>query len=88
MFATVSIPVGNTDPVTVVPVAALQPIDGVDTVFVERAAGSFEVRPVTTGRRSASLIEILNGLNIGERVVVEGAFHLKSERLKSRMGEE
>lgn len=88
MFATVSIPVGNTDPVTAIPTAALQPIDGVDTVFVELGPGRFEARPVTAGRRSASLTEILSGLSVGEQIVVEGAFHLKSEHLKSRMVEE
>ena len=88
MFATVSIPVGDTEPVAVVPAAALQPIDGVDTVFVEREPGRFEARPVTTGRRSATLVEVVSGLNVGEKVVVEGAFHLKSEHLKSRMVEE
>ena len=88
MFATVSIPAGNAEPVAVVPAAALQPIDGVDTVFVEREPGRFEARPVTTGRRSAKLAEVVSGLNVGEKVVVEGAFHLKSEHLKSRMVEE
>ncbi|MDA1314093.1 MAG: efflux RND transporter periplasmic adaptor subunit [Acidobacteria bacterium] len=88
MFATVSIPVGETAPVTAVPLAALQPIDGVDTVFVELSAGRFEARPIAVGRRSATLAEVTGGLDVGERIVVEGAFHVKSEHLKSRMSEE
>ena len=88
MFTTVSIPVGNTDPVTAIATAALQPIDGVDTVFVELAPGKFEARPVAIGRRSAMLAEVVSGLSVGERIVVEGAFQLKSEHLKSRMVEE
>ena len=88
MFVTVSIPIGAREPVTAVPLAALQPVDGVDTVFVELSPGRFEARPVTTARRSATLAEVVRGLDVGERIVVEGAFHLKSEYLKSRMAEE
>jgi hypothetical protein len=34
------------------------------------------------------LAEVVSGLSVGERIVVEGAFQLKSEHLKSRMVEE
>lgn len=88
MFASVSIPSGDREPVIAVPLAALQPIDGVDTVFVERSAGRFEARPIVIGRRSATFVEVSAGLEVGERIVVEGGFHVKSEHLKSRMAEE
>ena len=43
---------------------------------------------MTTGNSSGGLVEILAGLGAGERVVVDGAFTLKSLVLKSTFGEE
>ena len=48
-------------------------------VFVQRADGSFEARPVTTGWRNAGRLEIVSGLQPGEQVVVAGAFLIDSE---------
>jgi Cu(I)/Ag(I) efflux system membrane fusion protein len=53
-------------------------------VFVDRGAGHYEPRAVDTGWRSDGLVEILRGLDPGERVVVSGQFLLDSEsRLRS-----
>jgi membrane fusion protein, copper/silver efflux system len=49
------------------------------TVFVERSEGLFESRTVETGWRFGSLVEIVRGLQPGERVVVAGTFLLDSE---------
>ncbi len=48
-------------------------------VFVQRHDGGLEVRPVTTGWRSAGRLQILSGLERGEQVVVAGAFLIDSE---------
>jgi Cu(I)/Ag(I) efflux system membrane fusion protein len=49
------------------------------TVFVERGNGQFEQRPVETGWRLGDRIEIVKGLEHGERVVAAGTFLLDSE---------
>ncbi len=45
----------------------------------------FEERVVTTGRVQGDLMEIVDGLEPGARVVVKGAFVLKSEKVKGEL---
>jgi len=76
-------------PVELPPMIALPAEAVLDTglkqmVFVEREAGVFEPRQVTTGWRTGEQIEILHGLQPGERIVVSGTFLLDSEsRMKA-----
>lgn len=49
------------------------------TVFVEREEGIFEPREVTTGWRAEGDVEVVAGLDAGDRVVVSGNFLLDSE---------
>ncbi|MGH8003381.1 MAG: efflux RND transporter periplasmic adaptor subunit, partial [Limisphaerales bacterium] len=56
-------------------------------VFVAKDSLSFEKRMVQVSGEMSSFVEITGGLQSGERVVTEGAFVLKSELLKSEMGE-
>lgn len=48
-------------------------------VFVERANGLFESRPVQTGWRYGDRVEITKGLIAGDVVVLSSAFLLDSE---------
>ena len=48
-------------------------------VWVRRADGGFEPREVATGWRSAGMVQVVRGLNPGDRVAAEGAFLLDSE---------
>lgn len=50
---------------------------GRPVVFVERAPGQFERRPVATGARAESLVAITRGVQAGERIVVDGAVLLR-----------
>jgi multidrug efflux pump subunit AcrA (membrane-fusion protein) len=53
------------------------------SVFVAHGSGEYELRTVVTGSQEGDRVEILSGLNPGERVVNQGAFLLDSEsRLK------
>jgi len=53
-------------------------------VFVDLGDGAFEPRYVETGRRVSDRIEILKGIECGERVVTSGNFLIASEsQLKS-----
>lgn len=49
------------------------------TVFVDRGNGRLEPRQVETGERLGDRIEILQGLNPGDRVVTSGNFLIDSE---------
>ena len=88
MFATASLAQTGTRPALFVPESAVQDIGGVPCVFVRRAEGQFEPLPVKTGRRVNAELEITEGLNRGDAVVVKGAFLLKSQILKSTLAEE
>jgi cobalt-zinc-cadmium efflux system membrane fusion protein len=74
--------------VVVAPLAALQNVDGQEILFVPEGESSFRARRVQVGRHSDSVVEIVSGLQAGEKVVVAGAFRLKSELLKAQMIEE
>jgi RND family efflux transporter MFP subunit len=55
-------------------------------VFVQHGGESFEKRAVKTGARSGGLVEIVEGLNAGERVVTRGAYAVKLASSKSETG--
>jgi RND family efflux transporter MFP subunit len=88
MFATIKIHAGGNRQATVAPLSALQHVDNEEIMFVPVGESAFRARRVQTGRHSGELVEILNGLDPGEKVVVAGAFHLKSELLKGQMTEQ
>ncbi len=55
-------------------------------VFVEHEPNHFITKEVETGINSGGWIEVLDGLQEGERVVFKGAFFLKSEMGKGSFG--
>ncbi len=69
----------------VLPDSAVVRGDNRDYVYVETAAGEFSLRPVELGIRDGQVRRVLKGLQRGERVVVDGAFHLNSERLRKEL---
>ncbi len=77
---------GPAEKVVRVPRAALQTIDGLPFVFVERKPGSYELRTVERGAEAEGRVEIKRGVEAGEAVVADGSFLLKSEVLREQMG--
>lgn len=69
-----------------VPEDALQNINGLQVVFVTSDGQSFQARTVKLGNHSQARVEVLSGLQPGDRIVVNGAFMVKSEMLKATMG--
>ena len=57
-------------------------------VFVKTAENVFAPRAVETGREKDGLTEIKKGVSPGDTVVTEGAYLVKSEMMKSLMGED
>lgn len=49
------------------------------TVAFGRYGDAFEARPIELGRRDDSLVEIVRGLNAGERYAAKGSFLLKAD---------
>lgn len=77
----------RTRPVSrVVPEGALVRDGGEQLVFIAAGERRFERREVLAGRRAGGQIEILDGVEAGESVVVEGAFLLKSALSKESLG--
>ena len=71
-----------------VPQSALQTLEGRTTLFVEIEPGVFERRFVEIGHSFEGFTEILAGLKVGDLVVTEGSFVLKSEFAKASLAEE
>ena len=83
MFVNVELPV-RVPPGLTVPLDAVIDSGREQRVFVERSKGIFEPRQVETGRRLSDRVEIVRGLEEGERVVAAGTFLVDSEsRLRS-----
>ena len=74
--------------VPVVPRGAVQDVEGQTVVWVPGSRpGEFRIRPVQVGAAvDSTRVMILSGLEPGERVVVAGAFTLKSELSKGEFG--
>lgn len=66
----------------VVPLAALQRFRDWEVVFI-RVGDVYEVRPLELGKRDASQVEVLSGLNDGDQVVVEQSYLIKADIEKS-----
>jgi membrane fusion protein, heavy metal efflux system len=88
MYATISLGEGEPQAVVTVPSAAVQDVDGKAVVFVETGKGRFARREVTAEPERDGQVVVRVGLQAAERVVVKGAFLLKSELLKSRTVED
>ena len=71
-----------------VPNDALVQLAGDTVVFRRNAEGALEPVPVRTGEVIGDRTLIRDGLKPGDTVVVAGAFALKSQMLKSQLGEE
>ena len=82
MFARVRLKVGSSRPVLALPKEAVIEVGGQAYVFVQAADGRYVRRPVVTGTMSGDTIQIREGLQSGERVVVKGALLLRGEMEK------
>ncbi|HSN80283.1 MAG TPA: efflux RND transporter periplasmic adaptor subunit [Rhodoferax sp.] len=87
MFAQVDLPVGARGKVVTVPVSAVIDSGTRQIVLVEKEAGRFEPRQVKLGARSDTYVEVLDGVDDGEPVVVAANFLIDAEsNLKAALG--
>ncbi|MEW6011881.1 MAG: efflux RND transporter periplasmic adaptor subunit [Elusimicrobiota bacterium] len=71
----------------VVPLKAVQQYDNKHLVFVSNGKSEFEPRVIEIGFEDEEYVQVRRGLKSGEKIAVDGSFLLKSELLKSKMGE-
>ena len=86
MFAAVQLYLPGEEEALALPRAAVLSDEGRSFVFVHRQGEYYLRRPVRTGRASVDWVEVTGGLAGGETVVSNGAFLLKSDVLRSKMG--
>ena len=84
MFAEVNL-VTDEASVLSVPGAAIQQVGARAVAFVVRGPRRFEVREVTIAQSSGEYLQIIAGLTLGDEVVTQGSYALKSELLREQM---
>ncbi len=77
MFVQASVLTGQVSSGVSIPVAALTEEDGQTTVYVQTGGESFERRTLKTGIRDGDRIQVISGVESGERVVVQGAYQIR-----------
>jgi membrane fusion protein, heavy metal efflux system len=87
MFGELKFPDKNNSTALLVPAEALVKIDNADYLFIQKEDTVFEKMPVTICCAQNEVVEITRGLKDGDKIVVKGAFYLKSELLKASLGE-
>ena len=68
-----------------VPATAIVREDNKDHVFVQLDAQRFQLRRVSLGQESQGRVVVLDGLKAGEKLVIDGAFHLNNERKRKEL---
>lgn len=86
MFATVELFLPGEEEALALPRSAVLADEGRSFVFVHQQGDYWMRRPIETGRASLDWVEVRAGLAGGERIVADGAFLLKSDVLRSKMG--
>ncbi|MDE2812899.1 MAG: efflux RND transporter periplasmic adaptor subunit [Gemmatimonadota bacterium] len=85
-FVTATIDVEGVEVPLLVPRSAIQMMEDHSVVFVETDEG-FVPQPVQVGRTNPTHAEILDGLEVGQPYVAQGAFILKAQLAKGAFGD-
>ncbi|MFO0581666.1 MAG: efflux RND transporter periplasmic adaptor subunit [Anaeromyxobacter sp.] len=86
MFASVRVFLPGPQEALAVPAAAVMADEGRTFVFVHHHGDFWIRRPLEPGRRWGEWVEVKGGLQGGETLAADGAFLLKSDVLRSKMG--
>ena len=79
MYGEVEIATGSDQPVNVVPASAVIDSGNRQVVIVDLGDGRFEPRDVKLGRRGSAYVEVLEGVQEGNSIVVDGNFLIDAE---------
>ncbi len=72
-------------PKLAIPVQSVVRENDKDHVFVQVAPNRYRLREVTLGSEYQNMVAVVNGLEEGEVVVSEGAFHVNNERKRKEL---
>ena len=86
MFAQVNVFIPGDEEVLAIPSQAVVEDEGRAFVFVHHHEDYYLRRPVKVGRAFSGFVEVSKGLSGDEVVVANGAFLMKSDVLRSKMG--
>jgi cobalt-zinc-cadmium efflux system membrane fusion protein len=86
MFCHIRIKLAPDEEVLAIPREALHSDEGKQFVFKPLKDDYYFRRPVEIGRTFDDYVEVVEGLEPGETIVVDGSFLLKSDVLRSKMG--
>lgn len=86
MFANVSLDLGEGSAAFVLPAESVMEHEGQTFLFVKVGPTRFLRRDVVTRPATGGEVAIVRGVELGEEVVVRGAFLLKSDVLREQMG--
>ncbi len=82
-FVTVHLLSGERQNVITLPLSAITEQQGVYFVYIQNDATCYSKREVRLGMSDGKRIEILSGLHVGEKVVTEGAIHVRLASVSS-----
>ena len=86
MFVNIRLLLPGTQPSVIIPKVAVLSDEGRQFVFVHKEDDYWIRRPVTTGASFNNQISILSGLSVGQKIIADGSFLLKSDVLREKMG--
>jgi cobalt-zinc-cadmium efflux system membrane fusion protein len=86
MFGKATIFVGSKENALRVPKNSVYSIDDKQFLFVKVEEDLYDLRRIKVGNRAKSSVDILNGIDGDDDIVVAGTFTMVSEYLKSRLG--
>ena len=86
LFVSAKVTLSQTHADIVIPLSALQTLEGQTVVFVQHEPGEFEPQAVVTGKRDFKFVEIIRGLKKGQIYVSNHAFALKAQMQKGEFG--
>ena len=86
MFVSVRLLMPAKGEVIVVPKVAVLADEGRTFVFTHKEGDYWVRRPVVLGKRYDGMVEIVSGLEAGQRIITDGSFLLKSDVLRGKMG--
>lgn len=81
-----AVPAG-TGPRVLVPRTAVQELNQASVVFVPAGDRRFKAQPVTLGSSYGNEVEIVSGISVGDRIVVQGAFTLKAQAMRGAVAD-
>ncbi len=85
MFVEIEIPSQDSQDILAIPGSAVLEVDDQKVVFVQEGETEFRKVAVVTGTTSNGVVEVRQGLKVGDKVVTSGAFALKSEMMKGEI---